>query len=247
MERGTSKVISQEKNVELSHGGIIRGDSRVKQITLVFTGHDLAEGYPVVSKVLKAHGIKASFFLTGDFYRNSSFSGIISQLRKDGHYLGAHSDRHLLYCDWTNRDSLLVSKGQFINDLKNNYAAMVRVGIDPLESTYFLPPFEWYNDSIADWCKQYGLTLVNFTPGTSANQDWTYPSLGDQYVSSDVIYKRILDHEKSAPAGLNGFILLTHFGADVRRPDKFYRRLDDLITLLKRRGYDFVTLRQMLE
>jgi endoglucanase len=48
------------------------------------------------------------------------------------------------------------------------------------DASIFMPPFEWYNDSIAFWSRQYGLQLVNFTPGTSSNQDWTYPGLGHQ-------------------------------------------------------------------
>jgi hypothetical protein len=34
---------------------------------------------------------------------------------------------------------------------------------------FFLPPFEWYNDSNAAWTKQQGIQLVNFTPGTYSN------------------------------------------------------------------------------
>lgn len=232
---------------EYSLGAIIRGNLAGKQISLVFTGHDLADGFKTVREVLKSHLIKASFFLTGDFYRNKTFSTMIKTLQKDGHYLGGHSDKHLLYCDWDKRDSLLVNKKQFITDLKNNYVAMSRFNIDPEKACFFLPPYEWYNDSIAAWCSQYGLKLVNFTPGTSSNQDWTYPELGKQYINSDTIYNRILGYERVKPNGLNGFILLTHFGTDARRSDKFYNRLNALITELEKRGYRFVTLKGLLE
>jgi peptidoglycan/xylan/chitin deacetylase (PgdA/CDA1 family) len=243
-----SKADAKPNNeLEYSYGAIIRGDTTRKQITLVFTGHDLADGFKRVRSLLNAHNIKASFFLTGDFYRNRSFSGMIKAIRKDGHYLGAHSDKHLLYCDWNKRDSLLVDKTAFLADLRANYAAMGCYKIQPEEARFFLPPYEWYNDSIAAWCNQYGLTLVNFTPGTSSNQDWTYPGFGSQYISSESIYHRILNYEKETPGRLNGFILLTHFGTDPRRPDKFYDRLDDLITELERRGYGFATLEEMIE
>jgi hypothetical protein len=115
-------------------------------------------------------------------------------------------------------------------------------GINTGDALYFLPPFEWHNDSIAFWCQQYGLKLVNFTPGTSSNQDWTYPAPGQQYIGSEEIYNRILTYEKSYSDGLNGFILLTHFGTDPRRADKFYNKLDSLLTELESRGYRFETL-----
>ena len=46
--------------------------------------------------------VKASFFFTGRFYRNPAFKKIVRQLKQGGHYLGPHSNEHLLYCDWNN-------------------------------------------------------------------------------------------------------------------------------------------------
>ncbi|HRF17331.1 MAG TPA: polysaccharide deacetylase family protein, partial [Chitinophagaceae bacterium] len=110
---------------------------------------------------------------TGRFYRNKEFSKVIQQLRKDGHYLGAHSDQHLLYCDWNKRDSLLVTKKQFRFDLADNYTEMTRHHIDVQKATFFLPPYEWYNDSIAAWTKELQLQLINYTPGTLSHADYT--------------------------------------------------------------------------
>lgn len=232
--------------VVTDHGAIIRGDCSKKQICLVFTGHEFADGLGVVIKVLDKHKVKAAFFLTGDFYRNPAFAKMVVRLKKDGHYLGAHSDKHLLYCDWGKRDSLLVSRSQFAEDMMSNYAAMKQAGAVSEGIQYFLPPYEWYNDSIAAWSKALGLKMVNFTPGTSSNQDWTYPQLGNKYISSKDIYNRILGFDKSQPVGLNGFILLTHFGTDTRRTDKFYDQLDKLLTELEKRGYGFISLQQMV-
>jgi endoglucanase len=230
------------KPFELQAGGIIRTDRSQKEIHLVFTGHEFADGGQHVRGVLGRHNIKASFFFTGDFYRNPQFAPLITSLRKEGHYLGGHSDKHLLYCTWEKRDSLLVSRDSFQLDLKDNYREMKRFGIAQPEARYFLPPFEWYNDSIAAWTKQLGLTLINFTPGTYSNADWTHPELGSQYLGSDSIFARILRYESAKPDGLNGFLLLTHIGTDPRRKDKFYLRLERLITELQLKGYRFTLL-----
>jgi endoglucanase len=225
-------------------GGIIRTDRTKKEIHLVFTGHEFADGGEIIRSVLKKHAIKGSFFFTGDFYRNPQFSGLISSLKRDGHYLGAHSNKHLLYCSWEKRDSLMVTKETFQDDLLANYAEMKRFGIERSAARFFLPAFEWYNDSISSWTADLGLVLVNFTPGTYSNADWTHPELGKQYLSSDSIYARILRYEATKPGGLNGFLLLTHIGTDPRRKDKFYLRLDELITALEGRGYRFTPLSQ---
>ena len=233
--------------LETDHGAMIRGDRSKKQICLVFTGHEFADGLGAVIKTLEKHKARAAFFLTGDFYRNPAFAKMVQRLKKDGHYLGAHSDKHLLYCDWGKRDSLLVSRQQFTKDMLDNYSAMNKADVVSGGIQYFLPPYEWYNDSIAVWSKALGLKLVNFTPGTSSNQDWTYPQLGRQYISSQEIYDKILGFDQSQPDGLNGFILLTHFGTDSRRTDKLYNQLDKLLTELEKRGYRFTTLQEMMK
>ncbi|WP_231729715.1 polysaccharide deacetylase family protein [Pedobacter sp. Leaf176] len=88
---------------------------------MVFTGNEFADGGEVIRETLSNNDIKASFFFTGNFYRNPRFKSLINSLKKEGHYLGPHSDKHLLYCDWNKRDSLLITKSDFEQDLKSNY------------------------------------------------------------------------------------------------------------------------------
>lgn len=95
------------------YGAIVRGDTSQKAIALVLTGHEFADGGSSVRKTLRAKKVPASFFFTGAFYANPVFSKLIRQLKKDGHYLGAHSNRHLLYADWENRDRTLVTADEF--------------------------------------------------------------------------------------------------------------------------------------
>ena len=234
----TERVGLVSGHVVMESGGIIRMDSTRREIFLVFTGHEFADGGSRIREILRHHGVRASFFLTGDFYRNPRFRGLIRGLRADGHYLGGHSNRHLLYASWTKRDSLLVSKKEFLDDLAENYGAMGHCGVMKDSAPWFLPPYEWYNDTIAAWVREAGLTLVDFTPGTRSNADYTIPEERN-YVSSSAIEQSILFYEKSRPGGLCGFLLLTHIGTDPRRTDKLYNHLDGLILELKRRGYAF--------
>ena len=190
---------------------------------------------------MKQHGVKASFFLTGRFYRNPAFKGIVQRLRREGHYLGAHSDDHLLYNDWTRRDSLLVTRDSFVRDLQRNYDAMAAYGIKRGEAHYFLPPYEWYNDSIAQWTRELGLQLVNYTPGTLSHADYTTPSMKN-YRPSEVIFGSITGYGQQAPSGLKGFVLLLHIGTDKARTDKFYRQLPQLLQWLRKEGYSTVRI-----
>lgn len=224
---------------------MVRGDTTQKVLSIVFTGGDYADGGKHIQKTLKLHEVKASFFFTGDFYRNPEFELIIKNLYNDDHYLGAHSDKHLLYCDWNKRDSLLVSKQAFFMDLKDNYKEMEKFGITAEDAPFFLPPYEWYNDSISKWTADAGYQLINFSPGTRSNADYTTPDMRS-YQSSEVIYQSIVDYEKENAYGLNGFILLIHIGTSRERTDKFYDRLDELIIWLKSQGYELKRVDELL-
>lgn len=228
-------------------GAIIRGDTLSRKIALVFTGDEFADGGDFIVKTLKDKEINGSFFFTGNFYRNEKFRQLIKDLKNNGNYLGSHSDRHLLYCDWIRRDSLLVTREEFVNDMKASFEEMKKSGIDPSTSRYYLPPYEWYNDSIALWTRQLGLTLVNFSPGTRSNADYTYPQMAEKYLDSRTILKSVLDYEMNSSKGLNGFILLVHTGTDPRRTDKFYSYLPEIIDKMKKKGYQFVRIDTLLD
>jgi endoglucanase len=238
-----------EANTEkgtLSNGAVIRGNTSKKEIALVFTGDEFADGGKLIAGVLQKQAIRASFFFTGNFYRNPSFRPLIKQLHQQGNYLGPHSDRHLLYCDWKNRDSLLVTREQFTDDLTNNMVAIKQNSIPTSPVQYFLPPFEWYNDSIAAWTKGMGMKLINYTPGTFSAADYTIPG-SKNYRSTNEIFQSVMDKEGKDKNGLSGFLLLLHIGTGPERTDKFYYRLNELITRLKQKGYRFKKVDEMLK
>ncbi len=235
----SSQPAKNLKNFVYQDGAVIRTDTTLKNIHLVFTGGDFADGGEIILNTLKKHTIRAAFFLTGDFYRNKYFQKIIRRIKKEGHYLGAHSDKHLLYAPWSKRDSVLVRRIDFMEDLIANYKEMAQFGVKISQAAYFLPPYEWYNSTISQWTKSMGLQMVNFSPGTLSTHDWTYPKSKSKYRTNEEIYQSILDYETQSNCGLNGFILLTHIGAHPDRPDKFYLRLDEMLTELASRGYHF--------
>lgn len=238
--------VSSFNHAIFRYGGLERADTTEKIIYLTFTGGDFNDGGKWISRVLQKKGVTAHFFFTGDFYRSPENKKLIRKLIKQGHYLGPHSDKHLLYASWTNRDSLLVSEEEFTSDLINNYKEMAAFGIKKKEAPFFMPPYEWYNQQISNWTDELGLMLINYSPGTRSNADYTTPDMGDRYIGSEQIYQGILNFESASSNGLNGFILLIHIGTAPGRTDKFYYRLEDLITALKNRDYQFKNLIEIL-
>ena len=234
-------------NLLSSHGAIIRGDISKKEIALVFTADEFGEGLPAISSSLKKIGVSASFFFTGRFYRNTANQANIQRIHDAIHYLGPHSDQHLLYCDWNKRDSLLVNRAKFQFDLNENIAAIRKNNWQEKGDQFFIPPYEWWNNTVAKWCNEKGVSLFSFTPGTTTNADYTWPEMGNSYKSSEVIIHSIKHFQETDPHNLNGAIILIHAGTDPRRKDKLYERLDDLIDYLTKEGYQLKRIDDLLK
>jgi endoglucanase len=186
-EAENSGPAGPEGSFTMSHGGIIRGDSFQKKLAIVFTGDQFSDGGNFIYRSLKRLKVRSSFFLTGNFFKERQNKELIRNLVRAEHFVGNHSYAHLLYCDWNKRDSLLVSRAQFWDDLLLTDERMQHFGIPEQMRAYFLPPYEWYNDSIAAWTVEKGRQLINYTPGTLSHADYTRPS-EKNYRSSDLIY-----------------------------------------------------------
>ncbi len=233
--------VRDDNNVYEQAGGIIQGNPCEKNITLVFTADEWADGADDIIATLKKNKIKGAFFFTGKFFQ--LHADVVRRLVADGHYIGSHSYGHLLYSPWENRDSVLVTKQQFMDDMKKSYAMLARFGITQDKAPFFIPPYEYYNSTVCSWARQMGLQIINFTPGTGTNADYTIPSMKN-YRSSDALEKRLLDYERAHT--LNGHFLMFHFGTSPERIDKFYKRLPKIIKTLRHSGYNFVSLEDMI-
>src|SRR5207248_3069337 len=113
---------------------------------------------------LRRRRIRVAGFLTGRFLRDPDFRPIVRRARDEGHDLGPHSDRHLLYATWDRPPKLLVSRDEFLADLAANDRALAAFGEEPARFPYFLPPYEHYTAEIARWRAAAGRTLINLTP-----------------------------------------------------------------------------------
>lgn len=231
-------LTTQTDNNIYQDGGIIRTDPSVKHIDFVFTAADKADGAERIISTLRKYNIKGGFFFTGEFFE--MYPDVVRRLVAEGHYVGSHSYGHLLYAPWGNRDSLLVTKQEFEEDIFKSYKVLREFGIT--DAPYFIPPYEHYNATISSWARQLGLQVINYTPGTLTNGDYTTPEM-KRYFSSKEILGRIWEYERTDSNGLNGHIMLIHFGTDPARTDKFYDKLPGLIRELRRKGYSFTPLK----
>ncbi len=242
LEAEGRKAKAENAGLKDSQGAIIRKNPEEKTIYLAFTADSQFEGGKHVLDVLKSKNIKASFFLTGNFLRLEKLHPLVKRMISEGHYIGPHSDKHLLYCDWDKRDSTLISQEEFVADLKNNFHELEKLGFQPEDAHIFMPPYEWYNAEIVGWSRDLGLDVVNFTPQTGTNADYTTPKM-ENYKSSEEIVSGLMNFEVNHKDGLNGAIVLIHPGTSEKRTDKFYLKLNDLISEMTAKGYRFKSIK----
>lgn len=229
----------QKREVEKdSHGAVVRVNPSKKIVHLIFSADSMFQGGEHILSVLAKHKIKGSFFLTGNFLRLKEKESTIKRIIKEGHFVGAHSDRHILYANWEKRQSI-VSKDSLVNDLIDNYEELRKFGVSAEQANWYLPPYEWYNSESVDAIFGLGLTSINYTPGTATPADYTEPGM-KSYKGSQELIDKLFAFEKSK--GLNGSLILIHPGVSDKRTDKLYNRLDEIIKRLKRLGYTFEKL-----
>src|SRR5690606_36708504 len=127
---GTASLIyllsSQETTdrATMDEYGVIRqGNSDEKQISLVFTAHDFADGKEAVIKALSKSKAVRSFFLVCSFLRNLDHAYFIHAIIRD-HDVDPHFDVHVLYADLEPLDSALVSRPEFVQDLDQTCLAL---------------------------------------------------------------------------------------------------------------------------
>ena len=185
----------------------------------------------------------ASFFVTGDFLKQPGMADWVRRAVAQGHYVGPHSHAHPLLAPWDNRGQSLVTKEQFLTDLRQNLAELRTLGAATGEPVWFIPPYEWYNAQHARWAEEVGCRMFNFTPGTGSNRDYA-PEGHKAFRPSRELLQDILSHEKASPTGLNGHLLLLHLGS--QRTDRMPPLLPELINTLHERGYTFTRVDSLL-
>jgi len=228
------------KQVRNAMGGIIAMDRAKKEIYLVFTADERFNGGETVLKTLKKHKIKASFFLTGNCLRMTEWQELIQDIIKQGHYVGPHGDRHLLYAPWgADVEQSLVSADSLRRDITANLLQLERAGVDPAGVNWFMPSYEHYNSETVRVTASMGMQLINITPGIRTNADYTTPDMAS-YRSSQELIDQLYDFENKN--GLNGAVILIHPGIEDTRTARLYDRLDEILKVLGRKGYSFVRL-----
>ncbi len=239
----SNRVPESGVDFQLDEGAIRRGSPAHKQMALLFTADEHVDGAEAVFKTLTKYDLPAAFFLTGRALDKPSMRDWTRRALEAGHYVGPHSDGHLLYASWENRQQSLVSQERFQADLYRNLAELGELGAIQSPPIYFVPPFEWHNAQHTSWAKELGCQMINFSAGSGSHRDFA-PEDHEAFVPAEEVIRDILQYERTSESGLNGHLLLLHLGTT--RKDKVYARLSNLLDELLERDYQIVRVDRLL-
>lgn len=202
-------------------GYFLEGPTERKVVALTFD--DGPAGYTVeLLKVLNKHGVKATFFWKGD--NVEKYPGIAKEAAAQGHTIGNHSYSHP-HCRTLGLDA-------FWNDEVGRTQTVMEktLGFTP---SLFRPPYGELNDEEIELLREKGIKIIGWSVDP---KDWSLP---DDRDASQAIVDIVLSHVHPEA------IVLMHDGA-LGHGVNTVRATDEMIPLLKARGYEFVTVDRLL-
>lgn len=205
--------------------------------------------YPRLLEILKSNHVKATFFIVGSNLQNENGLRWFRQAFADGHFMANHTYHH--------EDLTTYDEDKIVATIEKTRDAMIKAiypntladDRDPnkqrleASSKVVRPPFGNINMEVDRIFKEQGYTSVRWN---SDRYDWDMP--GDNAKTTEIILKRVhqqLDYiaEMSAAGKVfNRSVLdLNHDWQPTT-----INAIQDLITLVKASGYEFVTLDECL-
>ncbi len=159
------------------------------------------------------HGGKGTFFVVGNLV--SDRKDTVIRMAAEGHEIAGHS--------WNHRQLTTLSGDDLKKQLLNTRAKIYDItGVD---ATLMRPPYGSFNDDVKAMCKEYGISMVN----------WSVDTLDWKYRDADTVYQSVMNQAK------DGAIILCHdlHGTTVDAMER-------AIPALLEEGYQLVTVTQLL-
>lgn len=215
-----SKSLSLSQLLRKYPETIMTKGPRNKMIALTFDDVPDPRFTPQLLDVLRKYEVKATFFVVGS--RAEKHPALVERMIREGHVVGNHSYNHPEFGKLS------------VNAFRNQILRTENI-ISPLagyKPRLIRPPYGDVSEQQLQWAKRHGYKLIN----------WNVDSLDWRGLPKAQVRNNILAH-----AG-KGAIVLQHGGggrgSDLRGT---IQALPEVISIMRKRGYDFVTVPQMLQ
>lgn len=188
-----------------------------KVIALTFDDGPGPKNTAQVLEILKKNNIKATFFMVGSMVKN--FPQIAKQVADDGHVIGNHTWHH-----WYRRMDVATAASEI------NRTADIIYQTTGVKTTLFRPPGGFLHNGLVDYAKSQKYAVMM----------WSDESADSQRRGKAInLTKNVLKAVKP------GAIVLMHDGGGNR--SRTVQALPEIIDHLKKQGYRFVTIPELLE
>ncbi|WP_051286919.1 polysaccharide deacetylase family protein [Paenibacillus taiwanensis] len=174
---------------------------------------------PIILDILKEYGAKVTFFSLG---RNAvNYPELVQRAYEEGHEIANHTYSHpeLPTITIEQVQAEIRQTEELLSSITGQHTALFR------------PPYGKYNDEVLNAVEEMGYTVILWSDPLEM-MDWELPG-------SDVLVKTALDHVE------NGSIMLLHDAGGER--GQTVEAIRQLLPLLMARGYQFVTVSDLLE
>ena len=195
---------------------INKGSSSSSKMSLTFDDGGSTENVRRVMTIMESHEVRGTFFPTGDFIAKNP--ELMKEILDRGHEVGNHSYNH--------PDFRKISKERMVRELSSSAEAFRKATGEDMKP-YFRPPYGSYNSNVLNAASEAGF---HYTVMWSIDtNDW-------KKISSDSIRRHVVSN-----AG-NGKIVLMHTLPGLNTAAS----LDGMIKDLKDKGYELVTISELL-
>jgi len=225
-----------------------------KTVALTFDGGSHNNAAEDILDTLKSRGVKATVFVTGEFLR--AYPQTIRRIVAEGHETCNHTFSHPHLTSWaqdhTHTTLSGVSEAFVCSQLSRTDSLFFSITGRRL-APLWRAPYGEKNRTICRWARRCGYLHVGWRQGRSWKQgldsnDWIADEETPGFHSPDEVFEKIISLATREPDGIAGGIILMHLGTE-RKDSKaqVHTMLGKLIDELKRLGYTFVTVPEMLK
>lgn len=174
---------------------------------------------PQLLDILARHRVRATFFIVGS--RARSYPALVQRIVREGHLIGNHSDTHALL--------VKLSQAGFEHQIVRTDQTLYRLtGRRP---RFIRPPYGEISPKHVGWARQHGYIVAN----------WNVDAVDWRNTKSRTILANV--RKTLQP----GSIILLHAGGGTGQDlSGTIEALPQLITMLRRQGYQLLTLDELL-
>jgi peptidoglycan/xylan/chitin deacetylase (PgdA/CDA1 family) len=213
--------INRQQNKE----GVVywHGDSTQNKIALTFDDGPQDVYTPQILDILKKYRLKATFFLIGKNVK--FFPEVVKRIVREGHCIGNHTYSH--------PDLVLKNKEQIRLQLQKTEEAIYNA--TGLKTYLFRPPYGADNHWVSLEAENLGYVIIQWSvSGLNGRKDSQF----------DKIARRVITNTQ------NGSIILLHDGNRLSNKtdrSQIIKALPIIIETLQQKGYQFVTIPELLD